>query len=1057
MTEDFTAATHLARLKDFQRQTVRHVVDRFYDDPTPTRRFLVADETGLGKSVVARGVIAETVERLLRDDHTKRIDVVYVCSNSDIAAQNLARLNVIGSDRVEFRTRLTMLAAHSHDLNGGAERYGKAINLIAFTPATSFEKGWRTGKAEERALLAVLVERMLGLTGHQRTALQRILQGGVHTLDRFRGEIDRYRAVKLDQTIVDAFETSVRAADPLADLERLIGDVGQKRTLTEDLRERARGITGELRDHLARASVHALEPDLIILDEFQRFRHLLALDTKDGKSEAAELAHHLFNWDRARTLLLSATPYKPFTLAEEDAAGADHYTDFMTTLEFLSTNDETWMASVRGALARHRAQLLAGQDVGDVANELRRLLLQFMCRTERPTLDGAHIEVSTPATGVTARDLVDYVGLRDLARAVDGQIQVEYWKSAPYFVNFLEGYQVGERLKDRLKQDGRDEALDGALSRVSRLDPSGLTRYEPTDMGNARLRALATRTVGDGWWQLLWIPPSMPYIAPEGPYAEPFADRITKQLVFSSWSATPTAIASLLSYEANRLLAEGSSKLTENTAAARARLATMLDYRMESGRPGAMSTLALFWPHPGLARVADLLQAARSSPAQSLEANDAEGWVLERLGDAADSDGSGGSTDVITDFFSWPGSIPSGARPEAATVLSGSLQEEERPDDTQQGQHHSVRLAAHVHEALSMASSRHPSTELAHLAAFSPGNAAWLALNRLLTADDDVNEAALWSAAAVLANGLRSLFNRTESTLLLERLYPNLHYWQAVLAYCRAGNLQAVLDEYLHHLRSTSGEDRLTGSTLRDLARVAVATLSMRPSPYKAFDPDNPDEGIPFSSRFALRYGSTRGQAEDVRLPEIRVAFNSPFWPFVLTTTSVGQEGIDFHWWCHSVVHWNTPSNPIDFEQREGRVNRFGGHAVRRNLAATHRDDVMRSAEKDPWKVAYDTAKGSVPDLGDFCPYWVFPGRYAVERHLLPFPLSKDGPRAAALKKDLVHYRLALGQPRQEDLLAALGDATTVTPIDLRPPQDGVGESSVAASLEPACGCDWYP
>ena len=57
-------------------------------------------------------------------------------------------------------------------------------------------------------------------------------------------------------------------------------------------------------------------------------------------------------------------------------------------------------------------------------------------------------------------------------------------------------------------------------------------------------------------------------------------------------------------------------------------------------------------------------------------------------------------------------------------------------------------------------------------------------------------------------------------------------------------------------------------------------------------------------------------------------------------------------------------------------------------------------------------------ELGDFSPYWIYPGPYAVERHLLPFPLSHDGPRAAALKRDLAHYRLALGQPRQEDLLA---------------------------------------
>ena len=53
----------LAGLKDFQRATVDYVFDRFYG-PDPTRRFLVADEVGLGKTLVARGVIARTIDHL---------------------------------------------------------------------------------------------------------------------------------------------------------------------------------------------------------------------------------------------------------------------------------------------------------------------------------------------------------------------------------------------------------------------------------------------------------------------------------------------------------------------------------------------------------------------------------------------------------------------------------------------------------------------------------------------------------------------------------------------------------------------------------------------------------------------------------------------------------------------------------------------------------------------------------------------------------------------------------------------------------------------------------
>jgi len=32
-------------------------------------------------------------------------------------------------------------------------------------------------------------------------------------------------------------------------------------------------------------------------------------------------------------------------------------------------------------------------------------------------------------------------------------------------------------------------------------------------------------------------------------------------------------------------------------------------------------------------------------------------------------------------------------------------------------------------------------------------------------------------------------------------------------------------------------------------------------------------------------------------------------------------------------MHWNLPSNPIDLEQREGRINRYKCLAVRQNIA----------------------------------------------------------------------------------------------------------------------------
>jgi len=124
-------------LKDFQRRTVDVVCRRMLDEGA--RRFLVADEVGLGKTLVARAVVARTVERL-RADGVQRVDVIYVCSNQEIARQNLARLRLAGRDDVALPSRITLLPLH---LSKFAE---DGINFVSFTPGTSFESkshgGW---------------------------------------------------------------------------------------------------------------------------------------------------------------------------------------------------------------------------------------------------------------------------------------------------------------------------------------------------------------------------------------------------------------------------------------------------------------------------------------------------------------------------------------------------------------------------------------------------------------------------------------------------------------------------------------------------------------------------------------------------------------------------------------------------------------------------------------------------------------------------------------------------------------------------------------------------
>ena len=181
------------------------------------------------------------------------------------------------------------------------------------------------------------------------------------------------------------------------------------------------------------------------------------------------------------------------------------------------------------------------------------------------------------------------------------------------------------------------------------------------------------------------------------------------------------------------------------------------------------------------------------------------------------------------------------------------------------------------------------------------------------------------------------------------------------------------------------------------------------------------------------------------RIGSVRQAFNSPFPPFILATTSIGQEGLDFHCYCHAVYHWNLPSNPVDLEQREGRVHRYKGHAVRKNVAKDLGLRALREAwdgRGDPWERLFELAADGVADrAGDLIPYWIYEieGGAEIERRVPLFPLSREQGQLRRLKRGLALYRLVFGQPRQQELLEYLEDlpgAGAISAISLAP--DGV-------------------
>ncbi len=325
-------------------------------DDDQVKRFLVADEVGLGKTMVAKGVIAKTVEHLWDTD--KRIDIVYICSNSQIARQNLSRLNVVGGAEVKHADRLTLLPKVIRNLRD------QRINFVSFTPGTSFQVGRSGGAFRERVLLYWMLANCWGTEVTAPVRWTKFFEGGMRR-ENFQNELDWFDR---------SSGQSRRRALPVLRRGHRSGNRARRRTAARraarpaptsspisagkpegDLGWRRDRLVGKLRQLVARAAVEHLEPDLVILDEFQRFKDLL-----DADDEGARLANAIFDHPDAKVLLLSATPYKMYTLPDEPE-GDDHYHDFTRTVRFLAGDERAHI--VERELRAMRESLLMGGDL----------------------------------------------------------------------------------------------------------------------------------------------------------------------------------------------------------------------------------------------------------------------------------------------------------------------------------------------------------------------------------------------------------------------------------------------------------------------------------------------------------------------------------------------------------------------------------------------------------------------------------------------------------------------------------------------------------------------
>jgi hypothetical protein len=986
-------------LKPFQNATVRTVLAAFRRRKR-ARRFLVADEVGLGKTVVAQHVIQRMAEGMGRP-----LVVFYMCSNLAIARQNRRKLlEILPKDERGFADcpidRLSLLPASERPTH-------KAFHLYSLTPDTSIpirKRHRRDGRQEERALVHALVKELWPELFDEFG--KKVFQRGATVHWSYFVKAQQVAAAK--STLQAAFYDSVRREFNLEPRRHLLPEL-RARFESGDLDEL--GLISHLRNALAACAVEEVSPDLVIFDEFQRFRDLLEPQQDEAAQRVIGRLRGDDSDDPPALLLLSATPYRLFTRRWEDEFGASHRDEFFELVEILYGGDaeaKRKRKQAEEAFSKLETELRKGQPTSVEAQtartEVEGILCPIISRTERASHDDGwdHFETQPVQAPVASEDLTVFKHLSLSFDDAHRPNAVPYWTSIPLPMQTMGNHYIAWKTSKAAEVNGTP-----LLSEVMR------DRFETPDVWpHPRLRALQ-ELAPSNQLAIPWLSPTAAWWPLRGVWKNQ-VQPLRKLLVFSRFRAVPQAIAAALSFDLEAELL-GGDKLTYEDVSRRKLLSASERHPL----------LGLFHPSPFLVESTDPLEA-RSSDIRMIrrevrrqlkeaisdlgvtireDASYLQVWkILARLERQA-----GNWRWIQRGWWQLRGEIATGEEDAGlAQLLTDWNEEAERSL-------HSIKPANFE--------------LLVDYALGSPGVALGRALLRHWP--NAVNEAGFASTLSVSWNGLRNYLDQRFFYTLLRK--GNEYYTDALLRAVVDGNLEAVLDEHLwliSQLQSLS-EDELADE-LRDGLTIKSGRFSLHPLQ------GNRDNTFSLRCHVALPFVQSRastleGGEKPIRTDEMRRAFNTPFWPYVLATTSVGQEGLDFHAWCDTLIHWDLCRNPVDLEQREGRIQRFGGLSVRRAIAQAVGQKALAERDKGEslWARIAVIANETMSDESGLAPWWVCKNG-KVTRYIFDVPTSEQKQWLQWMKEQRLLYRLALGQPNQEDLIEILSGKAGIDPEMIR-------------------------
>jgi hypothetical protein len=1037
-------------LKDFQRATVERI-DYLYRQGQ--RRVLVSDEVGLGKTLIARGTVAK-LAKLRREEGDSLFKVVYICSNAAIADQNLRKLRVTSEARTESASssRLSMQHLNIFKQENDAELLDRYIQLIPLTPDTSFRMTSGAGTKEERALMFAILKRLPELqtyipelevammdyatSGWNSWCRNYYEQEAVDCNNKSNGRYFAYMLEHLQNELSLIWRDGMTYMAGIQELCKRIRN-------NNGYRVAENSIIGQLRVIFAKISLSKLEPDLVIMDEFQRFKYLL---NSDPESETGMLANRFFHADDVRMLLLSATPYKMYSTPEEiDEARIDeHYTEFLSVMNFLNedaSDEEKFLTVWRNYSVKLKELTIGDTSILSAKEAAEDALYQTVCRTERISAEeNADIiddsDVHVPLD-VMEQDIRSYVQAQELLDQIGASyhVPVDYIKSTPYLMSFMRDYQLKRNVEQYFKKN--PDEIKKIKKDTFWLNRSSIDRYEKIPSNNARLERVMNSVLQRGVEKLLWMPPSRPYYEFQGVYKD--SEFMSKTLIFSSWEMVPRMLASMISYEAERRTVGKLAKDYQDRdvhyfySGEKRYPSARMNFSVSNGTPNGMYLFCLIYPSRFLTECYDPISCMNDG----FSIRDIQKTTRQRIEEQLQQYEGTSRGNVDRRWYYIAPLLLDGAKYAYQWLESGEkladYDDDEKANRSKGFRTHLetlLELFYETHREKCANLGRKPDDlvdVLADMAIAAPAICINRTYRNYLVKDEDYESYMPSQLARVFINRM----NTAESTAVVElacgRKSDDAH-WMNLLTYCRQGNLQAVFDEYAHLISSGIDHDDVL---IKQIHRQMLEAMDIRTTQYN-IDTFNSfqkrttgtkERPTNIRTHFAVAFTKGDGKEKDTdRKKTIRDAFNSPFRPFVLATTSIGQEGLDFHNYCRKIVHWNLPSNPIDLEQREGRINRFECLAIRQNVAMRYGH--IRFS-KDIWDEMFKEAaqKEKVDGSSDLIPYWGLretADMVKIERIVPMYPFSRDGLAYERLIKILSVYRLTLGQARQEELLEYL-------------------------------------